>query len=473
MKRLFLACLFPFALSAQARYFPPSQIHADLTFLQEALYRGHPGVFRYAPRDSMDAFFGRLHARVPADSVSYAQAQVLVRLAVARVRDGHTSVETPFYDDATKVLPVTVQIIGNQAFILRDYAGDTLSWRGAEIIAVNDIPAAAAVRAGRLMAFGDGYSETFRNVSAAVFFARNFRLLFGTPDTNRIQLAWPDGRIETRRALARPRGEILQLQQAKTANPNAPRPVFRYKDMALYRDTVSPRLAVLKIGSFPEGRYRRFYRKTFRWLDKNKIQNLVVDLRFNTGGSVGNLEALLTRVLDEPAAYRYERRRGVRMGSYFNGRAKWIKTLVWFRFDVLPAYKHRREGGLKIREHRMKPRKRHNFDGKVFVLTNGWSFSSASMAASFLKHRGGAVAVGAETGGGETGNCGGGYPQLVLPNTRIKVRFPLQYLRYDVGVPARGRGVEPDWPVFYQIKDYLEGRDLEMEKVYEWLEMGR
>ncbi len=449
------------------RTFTPEAIRADLSFLQQALYRGHPGVFRYNPRDSMDAFFENLRSHVPTDSVTYDQAQVLVRLAVARVRDGHTSVETPFYDETTRVLPLTMQIVDNEAYILRDYAGDTLSWRGAELLSVNGIPAMAVIRVGRLLAFGDGYSETFRDVSASVFFSRNLRLLFGTPAVSRVELKWPDGRKEIRQIRSRPRSEILALMSVKSAGPPPRQPVFRYRDMALYQDTLFANLAVLQLGSFPSGHYQRFYRKTFRWLDRHHIDHLVVDVRFNTGGNVGNLENLLTHILDERASYQFERRRSVRMGKYFNTRAKIIKGLVWFRMDLMPSYRHRRDGVLKIRRHTMKPRRHHNFDGKVFVLTNGWSFSSASMAASFLQHRGGAAVLGTETGGCETGNCGGGYPKLVLPNTRIKVRFPLNFVRYDVKQPNRGRGVQPDYPSIYRMDDYLLHRDLEMEKVYE------
>lgn len=124
---------------------------------------------------------------------------------------------------------------------------------------------------------------------------------------------------------------------------------------------------------------------------------------------------------------------------------------------------------MKIRKRRFKPYRKHNFDGEVYVLANGWSFSSASMAASYLKHKGGAAVIGVETGGCETGNCGGGYPLLVLPNTRIKVRFPLNYVRYELDRPQLGRGVLPDWPVTYRAEDYLQRQDLEMLRLYKLL----
>ncbi|MBL7805050.1 MAG: hypothetical protein JNL02_15015 [Saprospiraceae bacterium] len=467
---LAVALCLPLAAGAQKRrVFTPEEVRADLDFLQAALYRGHPGVFKYTSRDSMDAFFQKLRDRLPADSMSWEQAQLMVRLAVAQVRDGHTSVETPFYDEDTEVLPLTVQVVGDQAFILRDYAGDTLSWKGAELRGINGIPARTVTAVGRLIAFGDGYSDPFRDVSASVFFARNYGLLFGTPKANRVELVWPDGRTEQRRLASRPRKEILALQSVRSGNPNTPKPVFRKGDMALYRDTLYPDLAILQLGSFPGRHYRRFYKKTFRWLEKEQIKHLAVDVRYNTGGNLGNLEMMLGYILDEPAAYQYERRRNVRMGRFFNCKAKAMKGLVWLKMDVFPGYRHHRKGDLKIRKRRFKPYRKHNFDGAVYVLANGWSFSSASMAASYLKYKGGAAVIGVETGGCETGNCGGGYPQLVLPNTRIKVRFPLNYVRYEIDRPQRGRGVLPDWPVEYRAEDYLQRQDLEMLRLYKLL----
>jgi hypothetical protein len=92
------------------------------------------------------------------------------------------------------------------------------------------------------------------------------------------------------------------------------------------------------------------------------------------------------------------------------------------------------------------------------------------MCTSFLQHKAGATVVGIETGGGAAGNCGGAYPKLILPHTRFKIRFPLYHLRYDIGKPDVGRGVIPDIPVSYGLKDLLSGKNKEMEAVYEHLD---
>jgi C-terminal processing protease CtpA/Prc len=231
--------------------------------------------------------------------------------------------------------------------------------------------------------------------------------------------------------------------------------------MVFHLDSTREDLAVLQMGSFPNGRYKKFYRRMFRWLHQHQTTHLVIDLRYNTGGNIYNMDFLVSKIVDQPFGYQYERNRHASMGPYFNWKAKLLKSLTWIRYNFTPGFRHKKSGALNIRSCRTKPRHRDNFDGKVL--------SSASMCASFLKNKAAAITIGTETGGNEAGNCGGGYPKLVLPNTKFKVRFPLYHLRYDIGKPDVGRGVMPDCPTPYRIGDVLEARDLEMEKVYELL----
>jgi C-terminal processing protease CtpA/Prc len=253
----------------------------------------------------------------------------------------------------------------------------------------------------------------------------------------------------------------------KAAKPIQRQPIMRYRTMALWQDSLHADMAILHMSAFPNGRFSRFYRRAFRWIAEHGIRHLVVDLRNNTGGNIFNMDDLVARIADQPFSYQYEQRDGIHMAQYFKFRAKlnyWMASLK-YRYSL--RLKHRHSGDAHVAIRTVQTHRKHNFDGKVWVLTNGVSFSSASMCASFLKNKAGATVVGIETGGGEVGNCGGSYPKLELPHSRFKVRFPLYHLRYDVGKPDIGRGVMPDIPVTYQVKDLLESKDKDMEAVYE------
>jgi|GEM_PF-1514384 len=466
-KLSFLLFFTVLSLPLFSQTFTPAQVHDDLLFLQRALYSGHPGVFRYVSRDSMNAVFEHLQAAIPGDSVTADQAHVLIRRAVAAVRDGHTSLETPFFDEQTRVMPLMAQVADDCIYVWRNYSGDTSLRRGLEIRSVNGIPAAELLHQCRAQASGDGFNTTFSDVLASVYFARYVRLFQGNVEYYVIETY--NSQQENRRHTLAPksRADLQKLQEIRRSGPQMrpQSPILRNRTMSLSRDTARRDVAILKMTDFPNRGYRRFYRKMFRWLDANRVESLVLDLRNNTGGNIRNMDLLISQIVDVPFGYDYVRNRHTRIGKYLGLSAKYTLAMVWLKYNVQPGFCYRREAGQHVQRWRVNPRKRHNFDGKTWVLTNGWSFSSASMCASFLQHKAGATVVGTETGGSEAGNCGGGFPRLVLPNTRFRVRFPLFQLRYQLGLPDTGHGVIPNLPTPYHIEDLLRGRDLEMEAI--------
>lgn len=72
-----------------------------------------------------------------------------------------------------------------------------------------------------------------------------------------------------------------------------------------------------------------------------------------------------------------------------------------------------------------KPKTKNNFKGKVYILTNGPTFSASALFCNAMKGQPGVTLVGEETGGGWYGNNGIIIPDIVLPNTKIRVRLPL------------------------------------------------
>lgn len=443
---------------------------ADLQHLQKAIFTAHPGVWQYNQADSLADFYRQIISRVPTDSVLFQQAMVSLHLMVAGVRDGHTSVQTPFYDQQTIVLPFTFQVLQDSVFILGNYSGDTSLRRGDQLLEINGEPVQTILSLGRLLHSGDGFNTSFQRAIASSYFGRYVSLLFGTYLRNQLlvrRAGMPVRRVEVR---GMARAELIDLlQSASKVRRPALMPLLRMKETALYQDTAINDLAILRLNGFPNRHYKRFYKKTFRRLRRDHYQTLVLDLRYNTGGNVHNMGYLTAGLLKKPFSYRYIRARHTRSARFFNWKGKVIHALVWIRYNTDLRFKRKKTRTEKIYTWRVKPNKRHRFDGRVLVLTNGWSFSAAGMCASFLKNIGGATVIGAETGGGETSSCGGGYPQLRLPRTGFKVRFPLLRLEYNVNKPNRGRGVMPDYPITYSINDVLEGRDLEMAQVYRLL----
>jgi C-terminal processing protease CtpA/Prc len=117
--------------------------------------------------------------------------------------------------------------------------------------------------------------------------------------------------------------------------------------------------------------------------------------------------------------------------------------------------------------HTFRPKRKNHFDGNVYILTNGLTFSASSLFCSDLKGQKNIKLVGEETGGGWYGNSGIMIPNITLPHTKLKVRLPVFRLVQYQHIPFKGTGVIPDIYVGPNWRDILNGVDTKMEVVKE------
>ena len=71
------------------------------------------------------------------------------------------------------------------------------------------------------------------------------------------------------------------------------------------------------------------------------------------------------------------------------------------------------------------PVKKNHFDGHLYVLTGGNTFSAATLFAKTVRDQENVTIVGEETGGGAYGNTAWLIPEVVLPRTKVRFRLPL------------------------------------------------
>jgi C-terminal processing protease CtpA/Prc len=118
-------------------------------------------------------------------------------------------------------------------------------------------------------------------------------------------------------------------------------------------------------------------------------------------------------------------------------------------------------------KHFFKPKRRNHFDGTVYILTGGNSFSATTLFIQKIKSQPNVIVVGEETGGGSYGNTAWLIPDVTLPYTKVKFRLPLFRLVIDKNLPKNGRGILPDIEVRPTVNDIKRGADFKLEKVLE------
>ena len=130
---------------------------------------------------------------------------------------------------------------------------------------------------------------------------------------------------------------------------------------------------------------------------------MIIDVRSNGGGSVTN-STFLSRFLAinrfKIADSLYAVRKRSPYGHY-------IQNDFFNRLFMTFLTKRKADGNYHFgyfERHRFKPKKNNHFDGKVYILTGGNSFSATTLFASSVIRQENVIVVGEETGGGAYGN---------------------------------------------------------------------
>ena len=124
-----------------------------------------------------------------------------------------------------------------------------------------------------------------------------------------------------------------------------------------------------------------------------------------------------------------------------------------------------------LEKHIYKPKK-NNYEGQVYVLTGGPTFSASAIVCNVLKGQEGITLLGEETGGGWYGNNGIMIPDIKLPHTGVRVRLPLFRLVQYNHTAIKGTGIPPDILVPTSYDALLKGNDKKMEETKKLIGMN-
>ena len=177
------------------------------------------------------------------------------------------------------------------------------------------------------------------------------------------------------------------------------------------------------------------YRRIFDEISIAGSKNLIIDLRGNRGGRREFVAALIPYLLKEKRS------------------GPWQESVSW----------KGKKNSYKIPQ----PSKRA-FEGEVYVLVNGGSFSNGSIAAMLARELGDATIIGEESGGRYEGVVAGSSHYLMLPNMRLGVRIPRYAKRFPIITKqtTKGRGVIPDYEVRPSIGSVLGKKDIVLTTAY-------
>jgi C-terminal processing protease CtpA/Prc len=413
----------------------------------------------------------------------------VLNYVTAKINCGHTSVRSSkkflnYQDTAriVKIFPLSLKLWDDTAVVAANLnRRDTLLKRGVQINKINGRSIKEMVDSLFNYISTDGYNTThkYQALSNRGFFGALYTSLYGVADQYSIEYTDSAGRVKnTVLKTYNPIADTIR-RPPNTSIRQVPQPSRRERkemqrnSVRLLKIDSSSHVAMMDLNSFGRGYgLKGFFRRSFKALRKNSIGHLMIDVRGNGGGSVTN-STLISRYMSDhkfkvgDSLYAITKRK--KYGRY-------IKNDFFNRLFITFFTRRKADGYYHFRyfeRHYFKPKKRNHFDGQVYILTGGNSFSATTLFASSLIKQANVTVVGEETGGGAYGNSAWLIPDVTLPETKVRFRLPLFRLVIDKNYPKTGKGVQPEVESKPTIDAIRNGVDFKVEKAMELIKKDK
>ncbi|MCD2424621.1 S41 family peptidase [Niabella pedocola] len=460
---LFLILMTSSLLGQQilTKKYTPEQCIRMIQEAADALRSFQPGVYRYHTREDFDRYLDSIKATVQAPLTELELYRKLKPL-VSRIGCLHTDLVTAvnykgLLNKTPNLLPLQVYGTGERAFVVKNYTTNNGIVAGDEIMAINGRPMPDVLRQLLAAIPSDGYNQTMKYLALYHMFPLWYRSIIEVADTFTVTI----------KHNGIPSVYVLPAAQKKNIEQDGFLRELHYPRQLEFN--ITGNTGVLTIHTFANSLIRKgdqnfkvFIDRAFAALNAKGIPDLIVDLRYNTGGSDANAAYFTRFFFDKPYRYWYRIEVTEKVAGKIRGLAG-----IWYRKPVKKDSTWLWQKGKRVRDfdfYEQQYPSENAYKGNVYVLINGFCMSSCADVASVLSYNRKAVFVGTETGGGFQGNNSGIMPGINLRPSKMVLTVPLQ--QYFTAVDPEmnvGKGTLPDLPVIMTIDELARGIDKPME----------
>lgn len=445
-----------------------AEAQTDFDLMRQALEEAHSGLYRFSTKAEMDRAFDKQRAKL-SGPITKREFLVVVSETLAQIKCGHTSV-TP--DDGFQAamanapaFPLQVMLEGRRLMVwLNETTDDRTIRPGMEIVGINGRKSSDIINRILPVLPGDGDVETGKRRLIQRRFWTYYWLVVDRASDFTIKARDDTGRTVTTKlpgvtSAARPKNRNPVNAEAQA---NIAKLEWSAENLSL-RFLKEPEIAQIRIRGFGGRDYPQWIENTFKTLREKGTKVLILDLRGNGGGADMYGAMLVSYLTDKPFRY-FDHINLKTISPSFQEHSDWrAEGEARLRDGVTPNP----AGGYLVTASlhpgvAEQPPGKYPFLGKVFVLIDGGTFSTAADFCAVTHHLQRATFIGEETGGGFYGNNSGVQTMLTLPHSQVRVPM-YEYWNAVPGYDGKRRGTRPDYLVETKALNLLRGLDEPLE----------
>jgi len=468
----------------------PDELKEDIDYAYLKLQKMHPQLYWYISKKDLDYKFDSLKQTIH-QPLTPLQFYFKLQPVIADIREGHLALRIPrkkFTKSQIKALEhkkgmfsrFEYYIQDDHLFIVENKDSIENIKPGTEILAINNIPISEYIKKYRQLISSDGYNTTFQSYFLKDVFFNFYTAENGLTNTAFIETLY-NGTKQTY-TLHRESKSKNDLEKDKEQEKRTPEK--KVNDYVAFSNSYNRNFkfldkdsttAYIKIKSFSSDYSEKFYRETFAKIKNAGSAYLIIDVRNNYGGSLHEINNLYSYLAPEPYVLIKPSQLVSRITplktNYFRKSTPFqyaFKSLAYPTYVFAQTFStYKKDGKVYYKMKAAKPTKpnKNAFQGKVFVLINGGSFSASSIITAKLKYDQRATLVGEETGGANDGTVAGFYSYQKLPHSKINLPIGLLLVQPNINFLNTKRGVVPDITITESMQDIINKKDPQLEWV--------
>ena len=474
----------------------------DFIYLCQLLEDSHPNIYENFPKDKFEIKKKKLLKEF-ANTKNKAEYSIKLQKFVSNIKDAHTKIQFTLLNSF--LYPIRIRSIKDTLFISNIDKSLPSNWLGAKIINFNNIPKDTVINKAKKYFSCDNNICYMNNI---VYYLYNYKFLkqLGIIDTSselKLSITTLKNKNEEITIPHIEKYKLRKIKKVKNLTGYTNR-LFHYKilkDKSIcyfhYQECYD--LQFLKFDKknykplyhlfyvawwLRGGNFSNFLKKMFKEIEKKNIDNLIVDLRDNSGGSSILNEQFIEYITSSEKIKDYSE--GLKLSNllkkthpaYFDkvvSRYKKIYHCDSIKFPIYlsvesPVLIDTFSDSNYLRDinspfYMKEPKKK--FKGHIYILTGSNTFSSAAMLAIKLRDNNLVTIVG--TPMGQKPTQFGQFLNFRLPLTGVRGHVSSKKLY----LPDRSKNNEttlyPDIEIWNTINNEINGRDIVFEKLLEMI----